>query len=594
VDLDDAVRDVLEVGGPPPRTRRMRVGAAGVLAVALVAAAAAVLPRLGDPSATPPAGDRRPTAGSADRLGDELPAKAKLAGLLADRDAWYQQISFEGASSSAVVLRQCTKGSSCTTAVLLTDDRWDSYVAQPLPDDVGYTWIRLTPDGAVAVVPDSGGQAFLLSPDGSTTELEVTTEPVAGGDGALLVTGPPLQDDDGQLSMQVWVLDWRGHSLRPLASQPPGLLHGGVATPSQDVVVAPTSKSAGKLGGVLLDISVSTDGGQTWQTNPGPRPGVPGSLGGATAGLHGRLAVTFVGDGATVAPFEQLFVSDNYGKTWREVRAAHHPGTIGGVAFAPDGQLFIADEMELRLWRLTADRTDLEPVRGVPPIGSLWSSRSMLATPVRGRILAVSEDGVSWRPVAPGLEEGVPETNPYQQVPAGTLLSAQEVADTLGRPGLGRAEPDRFAYFGQLHRCDDNVAPATPQRKRLLADTRGTVVGGQRVLLSRDEEAAEDVFAAVVEGISRCDVPADGPSATVISRGTFSFPDLPGAAGWRYQFDIPRKAADELAYVAVLRDGTLVSVVASVTDLGSAQDPGLDAFRALVGTAAARLHDIPR
>ena len=405
MDQDEAASDVLERGGPPGRrTRRLRVGAAGVLAAALVAAAVAELPRLGDPVATPPAaGDRRPS-GTADRLGDELSTEAKLAELLADRDAWYQQAAFEGAASSAVVLRQCTKGSSCTTAVLLTDDGWDTYVAQPLPDDAGYTWIRLTPDGAVAVVPESGGPAFLLSPDGSTTRLEITTEPVDGGRGGLLVTGPPLLDDEDLLSMKVWVLDWRGHSLRPLASQPPGSLHGGVEAPAPEVFVAPISTTAGTSGGMRLDVSVSVDGGRTWQTNAGPRPRIRGSLGDAAAGPGGRLAVTFAADGATVAPFLQLFVSDDYGKTWREVAAAHHPGTIGGVAFAPDGRLLIADAMEVRLWRLTPDETDLEPVRGGPPIGSLWSSGSVLASPTGGRTLAVSEDGVRWRPVAPGLD----------------------------------------------------------------------------------------------------------------------------------------------------------------------------------------------
>jgi hypothetical protein len=98
----------------------------------------------------------------------------------------------------------------------------------------------------------------------------------------------------------------------------------------------------------------------------------------------------------------------------------------------------------------------------------------------------------------------------------------------------------------------------------------------------------------VVDGVSRCDVPTDGPAAPVVSRGTFTFPDLPGAAGWRYQFDVPRTAADELAYVAVLREGTRVSVVTSVTDLGQADDPDLDAFRALVATAATRLQDAAR
>ncbi len=108
------------------------------------------------------------------------------------------------------------------------------------------------------------------------------------------MTAPPLlEDDEGELSWKVWVLDWRGRSLRPLANQPPGTLHGGVASPPPDVFVAPTSTTGDARGGVQLDISVSFDGGRTWQTNAGPRPQRHGSLGSATAGPGGRVAVTF-------------------------------------------------------------------------------------------------------------------------------------------------------------------------------------------------------------------------------------------------------------------------------------------------------------
>ena len=85
----------------------------------------------------------------------------------------------------------------------------------------------------------------------------------------------------------------------------------------------------------------------------------------------------------------------------------HHPGTVSGVAFAPDGRLFIADEMEQRLWRLMADETDLEMLDGdaAPPVRSLWSFGGMIVGETGQRVHAVSEDGIHWRSATPGLQE---------------------------------------------------------------------------------------------------------------------------------------------------------------------------------------------
>ena len=153
-----------------------------------------------------------------------------------------------------------------------------------------------------------------------------------------------------------------------------------------------------------MQLAVTTDEGRSWTTRPGPPPNDA-----ANASLHvgqdGHMAVTFTGDGATIAPFEQLFLSDDNGETWREVRAEHQPSSIGGVAFMPDGQLLIADYVEPQLWQVTPDGTDLEKVGGdVPPMRSLWSSGGMLAGQTGGRTLSVSEDGRTWRSVTPGLQ----------------------------------------------------------------------------------------------------------------------------------------------------------------------------------------------
>jgi len=133
-------------GGRRRVVHRRRLGAAGVLAVALVAAAVAVAPGLGDPQSAPPAGDSRQTDG-ADRLTEESSDRAALARLLADRSASYTDVQYDGPSASATVLRDC-QGSTCTAAVLLTGDGWDTHVAHLLPDGADNAWIRLMPDGA--------------------------------------------------------------------------------------------------------------------------------------------------------------------------------------------------------------------------------------------------------------------------------------------------------------------------------------------------------------------------------------------------------------------------------------------------------------
>jgi hypothetical protein len=574
-------------GGRRRLAHRRRVGALGVLAVAVVAAAVAVLPGLGETTAAPPAGDGRPTD-KADRLGDTLSDRAALARLLADRDAGYSNVQYAGPSKSAVVLRNCGGGDTCTAAVLLTGDGWESHVAHLLPAESGYAWLQLMPDGAVAVVPDVGAEPFVLSRDGSTEPLHVSTEPVPDGTDALLVSEPPLVDDDeGASGSQVWALNAQDRTLRPLAHQPPAMLRGGVDAAAPGIVLAPIATRSG----TGLRLAVSSDNGRSWQTRPGPSHDGSSSLPGMTVGQNGRVAVTFVPDGATIAPFGQLFVSSDYGETWQEVPAGHHPGTIGGVAFTADGRLLMADDMQHQLWQLTADETDLRPVAGdAPPISSLWSSGGTIVGETGHRVLAVTADGVDWRPVIPGLDGADLGDNPYQEVPASGLLTTQEMSGGLGLSGLTRPEPDRLAPFGPLFQCDD-IRSSDPQRRRAYA--AGTIVGGQRLFLGLDDAAAKVTFAAVVDSVSRCDTAADGGPPQILSRGTFTIDEVPGAAGWRYVFDVPGKGPDELAYVAVLREGRYVSVVVSVSDPDAGDDPGLDRFGALVRRAAERLQHTP-
>ena len=73
----------------------------------------------------------------------------------------------------------------------------------------------------------------MLSPDGSTSALEVSTEPVRDGTDAVLVNGPTLRDGSTSWN-DLWVLNPGARSLRPLAEQPPAEVRGLVGSPSPE------------------------------------------------------------------------------------------------------------------------------------------------------------------------------------------------------------------------------------------------------------------------------------------------------------------------------------------------------------------------
>lgn len=73
------------------------------------------------------------------------------------------------------------------------------------------------------------------------------------------------------------------------------------------------------------------------------------------------------------------------------------------MAYDPDGRLLIAAHEGDRLWRLDADKSDLEQVSGPrqPELWTLGSSSGVLWSQIDNHRLAVL-NGTSWQVVFPG------------------------------------------------------------------------------------------------------------------------------------------------------------------------------------------------
>ena len=111
----------------------------------------------------------------------------------------------------------------------------------------------------------------------------------------------------------------------------------------------------------------TTDGGRTWT-----RRGTIASdadnpaFGYIDAGSSSRVALLVSSDGATLAPFQQLWTSADGGRTFTRRYPARHPTFVGAMAYASDGILLLADVNSDQLWRSTPTEPTSRPRRTRP------------------------------------------------------------------------------------------------------------------------------------------------------------------------------------------------------------------------------------
>jgi hypothetical protein len=204
----------------------------------------------------------------------------------------------------------------------------------------------------------------------------------------------------GRHTTRLWVLDPVGRTLRPLRNGPVGRVLSPVQVTDRGTLVVTLAVRVGVLP-ARVAVLTSLDRGRSWarvlvqgQTRAASLPGA------AIVGPHGRMALVFSSDGATVAPLTELWTSADEGMTWARMRPTRKPTFEAGLAYAPHGTLLIVDDKypHSRLWRTTPDGTDLQPAPDLPPAEYLSSSRGVLIAQVPGGF-TTSTDGRNWHPV---------------------------------------------------------------------------------------------------------------------------------------------------------------------------------------------------
>lgn len=124
-------------------------------------------------------------------------------------------------------------------------------------------------------------------------------------------------------------------------------------------------------------------------------------------------------------------------------------------------------------------------------------------------------------------------------------------------------------------------------RQALFVGANGHMKAGQRVMVAMDVETARSVLTRLRRDINSCEAPADWEPTTVLDRVELRLPSVgEEAVGWRYRLGMPDVA---LAYVVLLRVGTVVTEVVWFGEERPGGDPGRDAVLALTQTALGRI-----
>jgi photosystem II stability/assembly factor-like uncharacterized protein len=351
------------------RRARRRLGLAGVLAVALVAAGLAGGGRLLRPqqaSGPPPI----PWASQ--------PAPADFTQL------YWLDATDAGHLYASVF--QC-RPTRCGTALMGSDDggrTWTtrSYdapaVPTVLPNGALVGW--LSPAGTVAVID----RDLRISMDGgrSWTRIVTVTQPVASVPAGGVTVCPMVYDT--MMRCTVYAVDLARHRAAPLAQQPSlAALSAQVGDGAVWVMGRPRGNPRGTA------MAVSRDAGRTWHTAT-----VDTSCAPETdvlpwhSGTAGQVTCTPGSPGA-----RRLYRTDDYGSRWHRVPLPQplpfvRDGDPAGAVFAPDGTLVgyrsPHDGSVVRVWTLSRDAGSWQPM---PDTGTTAVNGSIVAAATGGGLL---------------------------------------------------------------------------------------------------------------------------------------------------------------------------------------------------------------
>jgi len=365
---------------------------------------------------------------------EEIVPRAQLAALLeksqvlgdgsVDRHYALEDVEYTSPTDAAASFWDCRKHvkDNCTTAVLTTRDNWAHASGIAIPESVA-DLVDFQPlgDGLVAIaaedqITDTSYPPFVLRPDATTELLRVAKQarnPTA--DTVALFGAIGESEWEPGFGRRAWAVDSDTAEAFPLRLTPPSCCSSNwqmvAARPGVGVTYGAYKRH---VGDGVWRFAQSTDAARTWRTTDVRLP-----LGDKWIYNYTEDYFHAVGPGhqqaIAMTKEEQdgprylweLWVTDDE-RAFHRVPLPRTPKDLGGVAFASDGALLLAEATGPHLWRLAPGTSEIELVPNAPKLSepthwwTLFNSGGVIVARTGARTLSVSTDGSTWTQVHPG------------------------------------------------------------------------------------------------------------------------------------------------------------------------------------------------
>lgn len=324
-------------------------------------------------------------------------------------------LEYTSPTDAAATLWDCYNFTGrCHTVVVTTDDNWASSAGLAVPMSMA-DLVDFAPVGEGAVVVKAVDQfepvsypPILVRADGTISPLRVSDEARRPGPGTVVLSGG-IGDAGAPRSLRggFWAVDVAAAEAYPLLVERADCCGSWDRVAGRNGAVLSFGGYRRRIGDGAWQFASTRDAGQTWRTTEVDLP-----LGGPLWDYEfavgpGRRQAIVITEEEEDQPrtIGELWLTDDE-RAFHEVRLAWTPQDFGGLAFASDGSLLLAESTGHRLWRLPPGSGVLEPAPHAPRLADDWSSLHISGAVIVARTgrtrAAVSTDGISWVEVSPG------------------------------------------------------------------------------------------------------------------------------------------------------------------------------------------------
>lgn len=349
-----------------------------------------------------------------------------------------EEVQYTSPTDAAATFYDCGKAYKrvCTTVIATTRDNWDRAAGLYIPDTLADLVLYMPlGEGAVAIKAEDQFREksyppFVLYPDGKWKPLRIAEPrfPDAGSDLIDVCYNGDFSDEaglDAGLHDGTWAADVDAGEVFGLPGSPGGCLYEDV--PGRGGAAVSVDYNAVDAG--VWRFAETIDNGRSWRQTEVrlPRAGKPLRRYGYNGDYReavgpGKSQAIAMADAPQDLPLylRQLWRTDDE-KTFRRVPLPWKQLAFGGMAFASDGALLLAETKGPpslctggichpgRIWRLPPGNSKFKPLTDAPRLSralrmdSLGPSRGGIMIARTGtRTIAISEDGYTWTKVSPG------------------------------------------------------------------------------------------------------------------------------------------------------------------------------------------------